>query len=299
MKIAVTTPTGHIGSVLTGKLLDAGAEVTLLARKPEKVKSFTDRGARAVQGTLDDAEYVEKATRGADALFWLTPPSFAAHDFRAYQNEIARSGARAARANSIPRVVHLSSLGAHRSEGTGPILGLHDAEAMFDEAAKNVTHLRPGMFMENHLNTLESIRTANSVFLPISGDFTARFIATRDIAGFAARRLLDGGWSGKSVQELHGPERLTFDQVAALISEAAGQPVAHVPVGRDQTIEALVGMGASPNVAETMAELYDGARKGLLEPTQPLTPERTGSTRFAEFAREVLVPALRGSGAVS
>jgi uncharacterized protein YbjT (DUF2867 family) len=155
------------------------------------------------------------------------------------------------------------------------------------------------MFMENHLAALKTIRTANSVFLPLSGDFAARFIATRDIADFAARRLLDGSWSGKSVQELHGPERLTCDEVAARIAEASGQPVAHVRVGRDQVVEALTGMGASPNVAETMAELYEGAEKGLLEPTQPVVPERTGSTRFEEFARDVLVPALRTPHAVS
>ena len=43
MKIAITTPTGHIGSGLVQHLLDKGGhELTLLCRDPEKVKQFQD-----------------------------------------------------------------------------------------------------------------------------------------------------------------------------------------------------------------------------------------------------------------
>ena len=38
MKIAVTTPTGHIGNKLANILLDRKLDVTLIARPPEKVR---------------------------------------------------------------------------------------------------------------------------------------------------------------------------------------------------------------------------------------------------------------------
>ena len=78
MKVAVTTPTGNIGRVVTDKLLDAGADVTLLVRDPGKVRAFTERGAETEAGSLDDGEYVKKATAGAECLFWVTPPNYAA-----------------------------------------------------------------------------------------------------------------------------------------------------------------------------------------------------------------------------
>ncbi|HMB70326.1 MAG TPA: NAD(P)H-binding protein, partial [bacterium] len=177
MKVAVTTPTGNIGSVVTDKLLAAGADVTLLVRDPGKVKAFADRGAKAVAGSLDDAEYVTLATRGADCLFWLTPPNYAAPDFRGYQNEVGRCAAAAVKSNGISRVVHLSSLGAHLDSGTGPILGLRDIEGMFADTGAHVTNLRPGMFMENHLMSLPTILEAGSVFLPVPGTLRANFIA--------------------------------------------------------------------------------------------------------------------------
>jgi uncharacterized protein YbjT (DUF2867 family) len=242
---------------------------------------------------LEDAEFVKRATRSVDCLFWLTPPNFGAADFRAYQNVLARSAAGAVRANGIARVVFVSSLGAQHSSGTGPILGLHDTEKMLTAAAPDVTCLRPGMFMENHLNSLASIRQAKSVFLPIPGAATARFIATRDIGEMAAKRILDTGWRGHEVRELHGPDELSFDGAAAAISEALGERVTHVQVTLEQTREALLGMGASPSVAAAYVEMFEGAMRGLLEPTQRPAPETTGKTTFARFAREVLAPAFR------
>ena len=44
MKIAVTTPSGHIGHALTEILINQGQELVLLARHPEKLKDFQERG---------------------------------------------------------------------------------------------------------------------------------------------------------------------------------------------------------------------------------------------------------------
>ena len=50
MKIAVTTPTGHVGSAAADFLLDFGGnvQVRLLGRRPEKLTDFIRRGAESV-----------------------------------------------------------------------------------------------------------------------------------------------------------------------------------------------------------------------------------------------------------
>ena len=79
-KITITTPTGKNGSALMKRLLDAAdenaLEIVLLAHDPEKLREFTERGARVEKGSLDDAAFVPRATEGMDALFWLTPQNF-------------------------------------------------------------------------------------------------------------------------------------------------------------------------------------------------------------------------------
>jgi uncharacterized protein YbjT (DUF2867 family) len=110
-------------------LLDQGGhELILLARTPDKLKEEQAKGAKIVQGDLEDAAYVKKATQGADAFFFLCPPNFSVPDYRAYYGEVAKAGADAVKANRIKHTVLLSSVGAHLPEGTGPILGLYDAE---------------------------------------------------------------------------------------------------------------------------------------------------------------------------
>ena len=148
MKIAVTTPTGHVGSAVTDFLLEFGGDVTVkvLGRRPEKLQEYVQRGAEIAVGAQDDVDYLVNATRGVDALFWATPPGYGSDDLRAFQNRLGKAAATAIGANKIPRVVNLSSVGANLSSGVGPINGLHDVEVLLDNVATNITHLRPGFF---------------------------------------------------------------------------------------------------------------------------------------------------------
>ncbi|MCU0291168.1 MAG: NmrA family NAD(P)-binding protein [Thermoanaerobaculaceae bacterium] len=292
MSIVITTPTGHIGSKLAEKLLDAGAEVTLLARNPEKVATFAARGAKVLQGSLEDEAFVVAATRGASALFWLTPPNFQTTDFRAYQRRLGAIAARAIAANDIPRVVHLSSVGAQLGWGVGPVNGLHDIEKAINAVASNVTHLRPGAFMENALMSIETLKTAGATFLPVPGDARVPMVATRDIAAAAAAILLDHGWSGVRSVMLYGPVELSYNDLTAILTRELGKPVNHVQVTPGQAREAMLGMGLTPDMVSQYLELYEAFGNGRIVQGLPVEPDLRGATTFDEFARTALKPLL-------
>ena len=76
MKIAVTTPTGHVGNAVTEYLLNYGGDVRVkvLGRRPDKLRAFLNRGAEMGVGSQDDEEFLVRETRDVDALFWVTPP---------------------------------------------------------------------------------------------------------------------------------------------------------------------------------------------------------------------------------
>ena len=164
MKIAITTPTGHVGSAVVDFLLDLGGDVTvkLLGRRAEKLRNLTQRGAQMLIGAQDDADFLTKATQDVDAFFWVTPPGYGSDDVRAFQNRLGKAAATAIRTNHVPRVVNLSSIGAQFASGVGPINGLHDVEELLDEAADNITHLRPGFFFENLLWQADSIKNGDA-----------------------------------------------------------------------------------------------------------------------------------------
>ncbi|MGX9229635.1 NAD(P)H-binding protein [Streptomyces albus] len=143
MKIVITTPTGHVGSRVVPLLLQAGVRPTLLARDPARLPAAVRERADVVRCDQGDGDAVVRATAGADALFWVNPPTDAEDPVEGY----ARMGAHAARAvreNGIARTVFLSSGGAELRSGAGEIDGLGRTEEMLDATGAHVLHLRCG-----------------------------------------------------------------------------------------------------------------------------------------------------------
>jgi uncharacterized protein YbjT (DUF2867 family) len=294
VKVTVTAPTGNIGNALVEELLSAGVEVTLIARSPEKVKDYAERGARVVRGALEDPGVVEKAVETAGALFWLTPTHLTSTDLRGWQNSLGKVAAGVARSRPEMHVVNLSSVGAHLSEGTGPINGLRDVEKQLNEATRRVTHLRPTYFMENVLSSLPTIAEHNAIFSTVPAETVMNQVATADIAAAAAEVIL--GPKPEEPQAIHimGPEELTYANVAAIVSETLGKKVQHVTVPAEQLRRALQNMGASDDVAGLFVEMEAAFRKRLTVPP-PGSKIRRGTTTFREFARKQLAAAYDGA----
>ncbi len=284
MKIAITTPTGKVGSAVTEHLLGGGHELVLLVRDPDKVKSFTDRGATARKGSLDDSDYFKKATEGVDLLFLVVPPDFASDDYRAHQSRVGDSAIAAITANKIPRVVLLSSVAAHLGESYGPISGLAEIEKNLEKIDADIAFFRPGFFMENYFGSVGSIASDGAIYLPAAGSLSMSPVAVVDIAKVAAELIQDTGWSGRYVVELVGPEDVSFDAAAEAIGASIGKKVTHVEATAGQTLEGFAAMGISRNVAESYIEMYKRLCEGKLMPEG--TPRR-GETTFKVFSERV------------
>jgi uncharacterized protein YbjT (DUF2867 family) len=290
MKIVVTTPTGQIGSRVVERLLESGNEVVVLARDPGRLPDAVRARAGVRQGTLEDADFVAEATAGADALFLLVPPSYAAEDWGAWQLSVGRAAADAVRGNGVRRVVFLSSAGAHRDD-LSPISRLGDIERLLKAAAPDVAALRAGFFMENLLQSVPTIQAQGAIFQAIAPDVPVPFVATRDLGDEAARWLADPSWSGHVTHLVLGPEELTMPAAADAVAAAAGRTVAFVPVPPEAVRDALLGMGSSPSVAEGYAQMMRGldASRFELEPREGII---RGRTTLAEWSRAALAPAL-------
>ncbi len=295
MTIIITGATGNTGGWIAQHLIEAGANVTVLVRNPEKLDRAIRQNASVLQGSLDDTEFVVQATKGAEALYWVVPYNFGTANFRAWQHQVGNAAATAVKANQIPYAVNLSSNGAHLPNGMGPISGLHEVEQMLNAVAQNVVHLRPGFFMENYLMQLEAIRTANSVFLPVAGDHRLAMIATQDIAAVAAKLLLQRDWSGQSVLGLHGPTDLSFDEAAVILGQELGRSIGHVPITSDQFRDALLQMGASDSVAADYGEMWQGLSDPEYTPAEPRTPNTRTPTSLSQFVQEKMLPLLKES----
>jgi uncharacterized protein YbjT (DUF2867 family) len=294
MRIAVNTPNGHIGRPLTRRLLEAGADVTLISRQPAKVADFAARGARVIEGSLDDPRALAAALEGADALFWLSPPAYRP-DANAWLERTAEAAAAEVKKKGVGRVVVLSSVGAHTGPGTGPVGALLAVENALRAAAPDVVVLRPGYFMENLLRDAATIAKEGAFYSPTPTDKPVPQVATADIAARAAAFLLDPSWTGQRIVGVHGPVDLSYRQVAALLSEELGRPIRHVEISVEQMRQHMLSAGLPDFVAATYAEFFEAIRAGRMDSAEPRTHETTTPTTLREFARAVLGPAVRAA----
>jgi uncharacterized protein YbjT (DUF2867 family) len=258
MKVVVTTPTGRVGSRVVRLLLQAGVRPTLLLRDPTRLDTETRALVDPVVADQRDADAVLAATAGADALFWVSPPT-GADDPVAAHAELGTIAARAVSEHGIARTVFQSSVGAELRRGVGEIDGLAATELALDATGASVVHLRCGMFFTNLLldpGALEDgvLRVTFPVDLPLP------WVDPRDIGDVAAARLLAPDWTGRQIQPVHGPEDLTYRQVAEVLAQVLGRPFAAEQIPDDELRAALRGMGLGARQVEAMVGMSIGLR---------------------------------------
>ncbi|GHF79517.1 nucleoside-diphosphate-sugar epimerase [Amycolatopsis bartoniae] len=93
MHVFITGATGWIGSAAVDHLLDAGHEVTGLARSEASAAALAAKGARARRGDLDDLDGLRAGADGADAVVHLANKHDWAHP--AETNRTERDAVRA------------------------------------------------------------------------------------------------------------------------------------------------------------------------------------------------------------
>ena len=281
MSIVITAPTGNIGSRLVQDLLKENADLTLIARDPAKLSDAVRARVQVKQGDLTDADFIRAATEGADALFWLSPPSLDAPDMKAYYTALYTSASRAVQANRIPHVVLVSGGGGGRRD-MGTASYLFETEDALNATGANVVSLRCGLFMENFLWYLPTIQGQGAWYGLNRPDLSVPFVATQDIAAVAARYLLARDWRGQSYLAVQGAADLTMTQAAQTLTDTLAKTVRYVQVPTEGMRQNLLQMGATPDAAQNLVRMFQAFDEGSYA-EEPRTPETTTPTTLAEW----------------
>jgi len=291
--------TGNTGSVVARRLLDKGKRVRVVGRDNKKLAPFVSRGAEALVADVLDTDALTRALAGAQGVYVLIPPDMTSPDFRAHQDRVTESIAKALEKVGVAHAVTLSSVGADKPDKTGPVVGLHKMELRLAQVpGLNALHLRAGYFMENTLAQIGIIRSFGMMAGPIRGDVPLAMIATRDIGAAAAEALLRLDFPGRQTQELLGPRDVTYTEAAKVIGTAIGKAdLTYTQLPDEQVIQAMTGMGISRNMAQLLCEMSASINSGYMKPLEPRSEKNTTPTSFETFVEEVFLPAYKGQAA--
>ncbi len=253
---------GNTGKVVAQTLLTQKKKVRVVLRDAAKGQAWKDAGADVSIADVENGAALERAFRGAEGAYVLLPPNFSSSQVRVDNNRRASAIAAAVEAAGVPHVVMLSSVGAQQADGTGPVVGLRDAEATFTRAHAAVTFVRAAYFMENWGRALYAVPQG---VLPtfLLADKAIPMVATRDIGTAVARLLAEGG-RGKRVIELAGPREYSPRDVAAALARIVGKPIAVQEAPEEAMAPALMGAGMNAEWARLFQELTHGLNAGIV-----------------------------------
>lgn len=292
---AITGATGHTGNVAAKTLLARGHKVRVIGRSADRLKPLTEAGAEPFVADITDTKRLTEAFRGVEGIYAMVPPNPTGNDFRAFQERVSDAIASAVTNSKVMFVVSLSSMGADKSSGTGPVVGLHNLEERLNRIPDtNVLHLRAGYFMENTLAQIGAVKAMGKAVGPLRPDLKLPMIATRDIGAVAAERLLQLNFNGKQTRELLGQRDLNMTEAASIIGKAIGKPgLEYVRLPDDQMRPALVEVGMSQNFADLILQMAQALNAGHMRALEPRSPENTTPTSYEQFVTENFLPLFR------
>jgi uncharacterized protein YbjT (DUF2867 family) len=291
--IVVTAPTGDIGHQVLANLLKSGASVRVIARAPTHLPTEIRDRVDVVEGSHGDANVVDRAFAGADAVFWLVPPDTKAQSVMAAYLDFTRPAAAALKAHGVKRVVDITALGrttplADKAGYVTASLAMDDLILSTGVSFRAITN---PSFMDNTLLQVAAIKNQGLFFSPISGDLKLPSCATRDIAVVAARWLLDDRWSGHEEVAVLGPENISFNDMAEIMSDVLGSSVRFEQISFEAYKAGFLELGFSEAMAQGMSDMADAKNQGL-DLSVERTSENTTPTRFRQWCEEVLRPAI-------
>jgi uncharacterized protein YbjT (DUF2867 family) len=271
----VTGATGNVGSSVVSQLLQSGLDVRVFTRDPGKVDHWADRVQVAV-GDFEEPESFVKAVAGVEGIFLMN----GGPDGERFQQLMF-----SAKSQNSPKIVFLSTILA--SAPKYQIGKLHkDKEDVIREIGLRAAFVRPGGFMSNCYQWIESVRAEGVVYNPMgSGKFAP--IAPEDIAAVAVKALTTHR-SSDEIYEITGGALLSISDQVQILAEVLGKSIRCVDVPTEIAVQGMIRAGTPAHVAAAVGESLEAIRDGQATMVTDTVARVTGKQpkTFENWARE-------------
>jgi NAD(P)H dehydrogenase (quinone) len=244
------------------------ADVILTTRRPEALSDLAERGAKVRLADFDRPETLAEAFAGGERLLLISADDLGR---RAPQHRAAIEAAREAGVRHVAYTSYLNPV----AENPAVITPSHrDTEQALRESGLTWTALRNSFYTEYQVPAgAQAVATGQLVHN--SGDGRIAYVSREDCAAAAAAVLITDGHENKTY-DITGPEALSQDKVAALLSEVSGRPVETVVIDDEAFVQDLTAAGVPEPAAREIASYGRAIREGYLDEASEVVEDLTG-----------------------
>jgi len=265
--VLVLGATGKTGSRVAGRLSERGVSVRTAAR----------RGAD-IHFDWNNPATFEGALQGVTGVYLVSPVMRV--DFAGVVSDFLDQAERA----GVQNVTYLSAYGMEHAPAEVALRAVElDLES---RGSFTYSIIRPAWFMQNFSETF--LKPVDDEIVVPGGTGTEAFVNAEDIASVAAATLAEPERHAGRAYAPTGPESLTLDEAARIISAAAGRTILYRDTDRADWVGAMVRSGVPAEYGEVLRALTEtiASGRGSRPNGDVLAATGAAPVSFADFAAE-------------
>lgn len=260
--LLVTGASGQLGRLVLDRLLSLKTGDRLVAgtRNPDSLKAYADQGVEIRKVDFDsDVESLTQAFAGVDRLLIVSTDALDRPGRRKEQHVRAVQAAKAA---GVGHLLYTSITKAYAANPGYLAADHHGTEHAIAHSGIPYTILRNNWYFENLLGGL-AYAVQSGTLADATGAGRVAF-ATRQDCAYAAAGALTSSETKSSVRDITGPELLSRDDLARVLSEVSGKSIVSVGLGLEERKAGLEAAGLPAGFAHVIADSEDAMAHGWL-----------------------------------
>lgn len=281
--ILLTGAAGKTGKAILNNLGQHGVKVRSLVRSAKQAEEIKNLGSADVFiGDLRDHDSLARAMAGVSKIYFICP------NMTPDELEIGKNLVNIARQNGVSRFVYHSVF--HPQIETMPHhwQKMRMEEFLF-QSDMDFTILQPCAYMQNILGSWRSIMDEGVYPIPYTTTSRISIVDLADIAA-VAEIVLTQRTHSSAIYELAGPEPLSQDEVAHILSNELSREVKAVAIDRSKWTENAHKSGMNELAISTLIKMFEYYENyGLTGNSNVLNYLlKRPATRFVEYLRRVV-----------
>jgi NAD(P)H dehydrogenase (quinone) len=219
-RIAMTGASGRYGRLATDKLIAQGRarDLILITRTPAKLADRAQAGCEVRYGDFDKPETLRAAVSGAGKLLLISGTRVGA---RVHQHQAAIDAAVAA---GVGHIVYTSFVNVEPTNPAIVAIDHRETESLIKASGAAYTFLRDAHYADAMILNAGPGFIASGVWLTSTKGAREAMVWREDCVACAVAVLTQDGHENKAYP-ITGPNRESFAEVAAMLSEVSGHPV--------------------------------------------------------------------------